>query len=679
MSPRSQAFVVPLLVAGIASFAVAAAFSACGMAQAEAEFLDEFALGDVGGGNTRVIHLPTSPEQSLQCVQGAFGSYSHGLSSTKYDIDLDTSNTMDEAIYAASSGIARVHTSDPDRNFGNHVNIDRGDGTYVCEAHLSTIIVHDGEEVAEGQLIGYEGCTGSCSGDHIHVGLHEGDAKRPAEFGKSVSVDYFIADAGAPRGYTTLSSEQFVCGIRSMGDDDNGLFYTSALKTVLYHPNGSLVKTSHDPRVYRIDGQLLRWIVDENMFRSRGYNFNDVATISEDEFSCYGIGSLIDTAGHQDAVYDKNGQLWLVVGQLNDPDRYRIRVDEMSWVEVLLSYGLDFTMEQPEWVDDTHAYMNAYHARPGHAFVRNGTVVRERSRSDLYFVSDTVAMPIADWQTYLLLGFGARHSVLFIEDGTLNSLTSAIGNCQSGLWCLDRNTVSACAGAFSGQAQAGEFAPGRPIEQAPSAPSSPVVPIQHASAPSQPAPAPAQPSQPAPEQPQPTPAQSQPPPQAPAPSPAPQPASAPVPFAQAAACNTPACIDGSTLLLSDTMWQDPNINGVAAYFWGYGDCFVSYPESHLFFESADGYYQMDFSRVGHACESQFTIISTRGTDGEIPDEFMSNWSWYNYEPMCRTGSELCNLLNDGVPWEQWWLSVAYDPATGLRANGNGFTSRSQLF
>ena len=42
-------------------------------------------------------------------------------------------------------------------------------GPYVAlYAHLSTVGVRDGERVREGELIGQAGCTGSCSGTHLH-------------------------------------------------------------------------------------------------------------------------------------------------------------------------------------------------------------------------------------------------------------------------------------------------------------------------------------------------------------------------------------------------------------------------------------------------------------------------------------------------------------------------------
>jgi murein DD-endopeptidase MepM/ murein hydrolase activator NlpD len=51
--------------------------------------------------------------------------------------------------------------------YGNLVVIDHGGGLATAYAHLSSIAVGGGA-VAQGQTIGYVGCTGSCTGDHVH-------------------------------------------------------------------------------------------------------------------------------------------------------------------------------------------------------------------------------------------------------------------------------------------------------------------------------------------------------------------------------------------------------------------------------------------------------------------------------------------------------------------------------
>src|SRR3989338_4494330 len=113
---------------------------------------------DQGGGAGSLLHLPFPAGTASLCTQGAGGKYSHHGPSPAYDLDFDTSNTADKELYAPVSGTARAHSvTQTGSGFGNHLNIDRGDGTYVVIGHMKTIFVCDGCEVAAGQLIGYEG------------------------------------------------------------------------------------------------------------------------------------------------------------------------------------------------------------------------------------------------------------------------------------------------------------------------------------------------------------------------------------------------------------------------------------------------------------------------------------------------------------------------------------------
>ena len=55
---------------------------------------------------------------------------------------------------------------------GNNVKIDHGNGYVSQYMHLSKILVKKGQHVDKGQLIGIMGCSGSCTGTHLHFTVY---------------------------------------------------------------------------------------------------------------------------------------------------------------------------------------------------------------------------------------------------------------------------------------------------------------------------------------------------------------------------------------------------------------------------------------------------------------------------------------------------------------------------
>jgi len=220
---------------------------------------------NLGGAQEIAFSLPFAEGSSRQCVQGANGAFSHQGRSTKYDLDIDTSNTAQEELFAPIGGTAYVH--DDPKGFGTHVNIDLADGTYAVLAHLSKVFVEPGQEVSKGQLIGYEGCTGLCTGDHVHIGRHKGDASQPADRGES--IPFLMQAANGLK-----SSSEWPCSLSTKER------MVSDLSVALSHPDGSLVKLPSSNKVYRIDEGRLRWMASEEVFRSYDYRMRDVLLIS---------------------------------------------------------------------------------------------------------------------------------------------------------------------------------------------------------------------------------------------------------------------------------------------------------------------------------------------------------------------------------------------------------------
>lgn len=169
------------------------------------------------------LKMPFSNGTSHYCTQGANGSYSHQASSTKYDLDLATSQSTDEDVVAAASGTAYTHAGST--GFGNHISIDHSNGYFTLYAHLKSFGVANGQSVSQGQVIGKEDCTGSpCTGDHLHFGLHTGDPTINALNSTSVLAEKITTkDVTAGGSFVEITSDEFICE----DPDGTGHFYES--------------------------------------------------------------------------------------------------------------------------------------------------------------------------------------------------------------------------------------------------------------------------------------------------------------------------------------------------------------------------------------------------------------------------------------------------------------------
>jgi len=56
--------------------------------------------------------------------------------------------------------------------FGNTIEVDHGAGVATLYAHASTLLVRTGKRVRRGEVIGQVGCTGACTGPHVHYEVH---------------------------------------------------------------------------------------------------------------------------------------------------------------------------------------------------------------------------------------------------------------------------------------------------------------------------------------------------------------------------------------------------------------------------------------------------------------------------------------------------------------------------
>jgi murein DD-endopeptidase MepM/ murein hydrolase activator NlpD len=78
-----------------------------------------------------------------------------------------------DRVHAALAGtVVKVGYQDHYWGYGNIVLIQHGAGLATMYAHLARIGVQAGQAVERGELLGRAGCTGSCTGQHLHFEVH---------------------------------------------------------------------------------------------------------------------------------------------------------------------------------------------------------------------------------------------------------------------------------------------------------------------------------------------------------------------------------------------------------------------------------------------------------------------------------------------------------------------------
>ena len=81
-------------------------------------------------------------------------------------LGLDLAGTYKGSVFSSGSG--KVVHAGWKGSYGRLVEIDHGMGLISRYAHLAKISVEEGQVVERGTRLGQQGCTGRCTGDHLH-------------------------------------------------------------------------------------------------------------------------------------------------------------------------------------------------------------------------------------------------------------------------------------------------------------------------------------------------------------------------------------------------------------------------------------------------------------------------------------------------------------------------------
>ena len=115
---------------------------------------------------------PAAAWPAVGRVTGVFNEPRPGHAHTGIDIDGETG----DPVHAAFAGTVLFGGRAPRgfSGYGTIVVIGHANGLTTLYAHLSRVSVATGRQVAPGDVVGAMGCTGSCTGSHLHFEVRFG-------------------------------------------------------------------------------------------------------------------------------------------------------------------------------------------------------------------------------------------------------------------------------------------------------------------------------------------------------------------------------------------------------------------------------------------------------------------------------------------------------------------------
>jgi len=186
--------------------------------------------------------------------------------------------------------------------------------------------------------------------------------------------------------------------------------------------------------------------MNESAFLSRGYDFADVAIVSDEELACFEDGDSISGDSWIGTTYDGAGDVWLLVGAQSASDRYRVKLPDDGWQGVLKTWGITAsTYDDLQSDDELGGLLSNYPTRSGAGTYRDGSLVSTIEDSAVYVMQSGVARPIDRWETLLLLGWEDR-AVVEVESDEFDDIVTLRGSCGVDSYCLTSEDVATCGG-----------------------------------------------------------------------------------------------------------------------------------------------------------------------------------------------------------------------------------------
>lgn len=144
------------------------------------------------------ISIPSRMPVDNARLSSSYGMRTHPvLGGRRNHSGIDLAAPTGTPIYATADGI--VSRADRSRTYGLVTYIEHGAQVQTRYAHMSRMVVADGQAVKKGDVIGYVGSTGRSTGPHLHYEVRIS--------GRAVNPMPYMAETDAQRAFALVTGE----------------------------------------------------------------------------------------------------------------------------------------------------------------------------------------------------------------------------------------------------------------------------------------------------------------------------------------------------------------------------------------------------------------------------------------------------------------------------------------
>ncbi|MFA5936002.1 MAG: hypothetical protein WC787_04080 [Patescibacteria group bacterium] len=254
-----------------------------------------------------------------------------------------------------------------------------------------------GDMVGPDDVIGYvnDDAHNGDGGVHLHIGIR---LQTMAE-AQSVEAAWF-------RGYDSSPSRRkwFADPVPFLST------LTTSVAPVLWHPPGSFVRRPTDGSVWYVGHDASRQLVEAGTIAAEHLTTR-IIDVTDAELACLSPDDpfVSPRAGHAVLKFDDSSTVYeYVLGQKGSRRAFISYEAFLSWGWTDVDVAVWSAVERDAFFADT--------TDQGFRLLRDGTLVKAEGQSEVSVVSEERRLPIANWSTFLALGYDAEDIVTIPVD-----------------------------------------------------------------------------------------------------------------------------------------------------------------------------------------------------------------------------------------------------------------------